>query len=223
MNCLHEPDRQVPARPVWGRRHDVLHGRLPLEWIRIHGEPLRRPEKELRRLLESLAPPRNRRLACAGGDDRHRRSSQRRRSRAPRGDLGRGRRPVQAARLRLPVLGDLRGARFPPTTTATTASCSRTTSRRSGGGPWCRSATTWSPSTRRSSCIPARLGGLGPPGGLHRPAGRLPHLQAALPRRQARGRRVRAEAVRASRRARRVRSDRAAPVQPDVQDSMPAR
>ena len=43
---------------------------------------------------------------------------------------------------------------------------------------------------------PPHLGGLRPPGGLHRPDGRLPHLQASLPGRQARGRAVRAQAVR---------------------------
>ena len=110
-------------------------------------------------------------------DDRHRRAAKREGPR--RGDPGRGRRAVQAARLRLPLVGDLRGARLHLSTTGTTASCSRTTSRTSGGERCCRSATTWSPSTRRILHAPARLGGLRPPGGLHRPAGRLPHLQAA--------------------------------------------
>ena len=64
----------------------------------------------------------------------------------------------------------------------------------------------------------AGLGGVGPRRGLHRPARRLPHLQAALPRRQARGLAVRQEAVEAARRVLRVRPDRAAPVQPDVRD-----
>ena len=48
---------------------------------------------------------------------------------------------------------------------------------------------------------PAGLGGQRPPRRLHRPAGRLPHLQAALPRRQARGR----AAARRSRRSCRAR------------------
>ena len=47
---------------------------------------------------------------------------------------------------------------------------------------------------------PARLGGVGARRGLHRPARRLPHLQAALPRRPARGRRS-AAGSRASARA----------------------
>ena len=64
----------------------------------------------------------------------------------------------------------------------------------------------------------AGLGGVGPRRGLHRPARRLPHLQAALPRRQARGLAVRQEAVEAARGVLRVRPDRAAPVQPHVRD-----
>ena len=47
----------------------------------------------------------------------------------------------------------------------------------------------------RDPPAPARVGGLGPPRRLHRPAGRLPHLQAALPRRPPR----RAGRARASR------------------------
>ena len=85
-------------------------------------------------------------------DDRHAEQPSAKEPR--RGDPGRDRRPVQAARLRLPVVGDLRRPRAPPTTTATTASCSRTTSRPSGGERGAASATTSSPSTRRSSCIP---------------------------------------------------------------------
>ena len=65
---------------------------------------------------------------------------------------------------------------------------------------------------------PAGLGGVGPRRGLHRPARRLPHLQAPLPRRQARGLAVRQEAVEAARRVLRVRPDRGAAVQPDVRD-----
>ena len=44
-------------------------------------------------------------------------------NRGPRGDPRRDRRAVQAARLHLPVVGDLRRGRRRPTTTATTASC----------------------------------------------------------------------------------------------------
>ena len=45
---------------------------------------------------------------------------------------------------------------------------------------------------------PARLGGVGPRRRLHRSAGRLPHVQAPLPRRPARGCAVRQEAVEAA-------------------------
>ena len=55
--------------------------------------------------------------------------------------------------------------------------------------------------------------------GFSDPLDRLPHLQAALPRRPARGRAVRQEAVEAPGRVLRVRPHRAAPVQPDVRDA----
>src|SRR3954451_14260080 len=66
---------------------------------------------------------------------------------------------------------------------------------------------------------PARVGGLGPRRRLHRPARRLPHVQAPLPRRPARQRAMRQAAVEASRRGRAVRPDGAASVQPDVPDA----
>ena len=66
---------------------------------------------------------------------------------------------------------------------------------------------------------PARLGGLRPRRRLHRPDGRLQDLQGALPRRQARGRPVRQEALEAPGRGPRLRADRGARVQPDVQDA----
>ena len=65
---------------------------------------------------------------------------------------------------------------------------------------------------------PARVGGLGPPRRLHRPARRLPHLRPALPRRPPRELRVRAQTVQAPGRNRRVRPDRGARLQPDVRD-----
>ena len=69
---------------------------------------------------------------------------------------------------------------------------------------------------------PAGLGGLGPPRGLHRPAGPVPRqVQEALargpPARGGRGRRRRPERRAALPRVRR-RALRAAPVQPDVRD-----
>ena len=65
---------------------------------------------------------------------------------------------------------------------------------------------------------PAGLGGVGPRRGLHRPAGRLPHVQAPLPRRPARQARSAAGSRRSTRARRRVRPDRGAAVQPDVPD-----
>ena len=78
----------------------------------------------------------------------------------------------------------------------------------------------------------ARLGDHPQPGGLGRvrsrrrvlgPAGRLPHLQAALPRRPARAERLRQAAVEAPGRDRRLRPHGAARVQPDVRDVRRAR
>ena len=65
---------------------------------------------------------------------------------------------------------------------------------------------------------PAGLGGVGAPGRVHRPAGRLQDLQAALPRRQARGRAVRPQALQAPGRGARLRAHRRARVQPHVRD-----
>ena len=65
---------------------------------------------------------------------------------------------------------------------------------------------------------PARVGGQRSPRGLHRPAGGLPHLQAALPGGQARGCPLPAQAVEAPGRGPRLRPDRGARVQPDVRD-----
>ena len=65
---------------------------------------------------------------------------------------------------------------------------------------------------RRHPLAPGHLGGVGPPPELHRPAGRLPELQGALPPRPARGPR----AVPELRRPRHLH--RGPPVQPHVQD-----
>ena len=94
--------------------------------------------------------------------DRHGRAHQ------ARGD----RRALQAAGVHLPGVGDLRRFRATPTTTGTTASYSRTTSRTSGGARCCRSATTSSLSTRRSSRTP----GSGRRRGIS-PASRIPLVQ----------------------------------------------
>ena len=65
---------------------------------------------------------------------------------------------------------------------------------------------------------PPDVAGQRPSGRLHRPAGRLPHLQAALPRRPPRRLRLRPQAVQAPRRDARLRPDRGARLQPDVRD-----
>ena len=70
----------------------------------------------------------------------------------------------------------------------------------------------------RDHPAPAHLGGLRPPRELHRPARRLPHLQAALPRRPLDQLACGTQAVEASRRVRRLRPDRGARLQPDVRD-----
>ena len=75
---------------------------------------------------------------------------------------------------------------------------------------------------------PARLGGVGAPRGLHRPARGLPQLQAPLPRRpprggaqrhrRARGHPLRQGSLEAARRPPGLRPHRGARVQPDVRD-----
>ena len=65
---------------------------------------------------------------------------------------------------------------------------------------------------------PEGLGGLRPPLRLLRPARRLPHLQAPLPRRPHGDVAVRQAAVEAAGRDRRLRPDRGAAVQPHVRD-----
>ena len=132
----------------------------------------------------------------------------------------RGRRPLQAAGLRLPDRGDLRRPgldlrlrplRRPPAqqrqgrVVARDAARSRRHRRDRLGDP----------------AAPADLGGLGPPRGVHRPPGPVPRqVQAAL----ARGPRARGAARRRGRRGRdrlpelRRRALAATPVQPDVQD-----
>ena len=65
---------------------------------------------------------------------------------------------------------------------------------------------------------PARLGGVRPRRRLHRPARRLPHVQAPLPRRPARAGELRPQAEQAARRDARLRPHRGTPVQPHVRD-----
>src|ERR1700694_111107 len=64
----------------------------------------------------------------------------------------------------------------------------------------------------------ARLGGLGPPRRLHRPARGLSRLRSAFPRRSPGGAGVRAQTIKAPGRDRGVLLDRGARLQPDVRD-----
>ena len=70
----------------------------------------------------------------------------------------------------------------------------------------------------RDPAAPARVGGLGPPRRLHRSAGGLQDLRAALPRRPPGRSAMRAQALQAPGRDRRVQPDRGARLQPDVRD-----
>ena len=65
---------------------------------------------------------------------------------------------------------------------------------------------------------PAHVGGLRAPGRLHRPAGRLPHVQAALPGRPSGRAAVRAQALGPPGGGQAVRPHRGARLQPDVRD-----
>ena len=143
------------------------------------------------------------------------------RKRPDRGLDGGDRRPLQAARLRLPLLGDLRRPRLdlrlrPLRRPAQEQRQGRVVAGDAAGARRHRRARLGDPPA------PAGLGGLRPPRGLHRPARPVPRqVQAALARGpSARGGRSRGR--RPQRRAAlprvRRRALRAAPVQPDVRD-----
>ena len=134
-----------------------------------------------------------------------------------RRDDGEDRRAVQAARLRVPLLGDLRRRRLdlrlrPLRRAAEEQRQERVVARDAAGARRHRGDRLGDPPA------PARVGGLGPPRRLHRPARRLPHVRPALPRRPPRRARLRAQTVQAPGRDRRVRPDRRARLQPDVRD-----
>ena len=124
---------------------------------------------------------------------------------------------MQAARLRLPELGDLRRRRLDLRLRSLRRPAEE---QRQGRVVACDAARARR--HRRAGLgdppAPAHLGGLRPPRQLHRPARRLPHLQAALPRRSPRPARLRPQAVDAPGRVRRLRPDRGARLQPDVRD-----
>ncbi|CAA9328437.1 MAG: Glycyl-tRNA synthetase, partial [uncultured Gemmatimonadaceae bacterium] len=138
------------------------------------------------------------------------------RKRLPRRD-GQARVAVQAARVHLPELRDLRrrgigvglraagrGAQAQPqgAVVELDGAAARRRGRPRRGDPH----------------APAHLGGERPRGRLRRPARGLQGVQGPLPGRQARGRAVPAEAEPEARRRRAVPAHRAAAVQPDVQD-----
>ena len=135
---------------------------------------------------------------------------------------GSNRRPLQAQGLRLPLLGDLRRRRIDLRLRPL-----RRPAEEQRQGPVVEGDAPGSRRHRRPGQrdhpAPAGLGGQRPPRRLHRPARRLPRLQAPLPRGPSRRAAVPAQAVQAPRRGRAVRPDRGARVQPDVQDDDRAR
>ena len=128
-----------------------------------------------------------------------------------------GRQPLQAARLRVPVGGDLR--RLPLDLRLRAARRAAAAQREERVVALDGAAARRHRRARRRHPLAARdLGGVGPPRELHRPARRLPQLQGAVPARQARRSRRPARTA-----ARRTRFTEAAPVQPHVQDLRRAR
>ena len=132
-------------------------------------------------------------------------------------DDGQDRLPRAQARVRLPELGDLRRPRFGLRLRAL-----RRPPEGKRAGPLARGDGAGARRHRRARLVdhppPPRLGGLRARRGLHRPARRLPDLQAALPGRPARPGAVREAAEQEARRDLRLRPDRGAALQPDVQD-----
>ena len=135
---------------------------------------------------------------------------------------GQDRVALPAARLRLPLVGDLRrprvGLRLRALRRPAQAEHPRPLARGDGAG-----ARRHRRARHGDHPPPARVGGVGPRRRIQRSARRLPDVQAALPRGPARAVAVRQEAEQAPRRAHRVRPDRAAAVQPDVRDDDRAR
>ena len=135
----------------------------------------------------------------------HERGRAHRRRRGRRDD-GQDRRALQAPRLHLPLLGDLRRRRLDLRLRALRGAAEeqrqgRVVARDAPGARRHRRARLGDPAA------PARVGGLRPPRGLHRPARRLSHVRAALPRRSPRGAAVRAQTLEAPRGDRGVRPD----------------
>ena len=142
-------------------------------------------------------------------------------------DDGQDRCPLQAARPHLPGVRDLRRDRQHLRLRALRRPAEEQRRERlvEGDDPGARRHRG---ARLRDHPAPAHVGGLGPPGGLHRPARGLPRVQAPLPRRPPRGgaQRHRAApgpalrqgALEAARRARGLRPDGSSRVQPDVRD-----
>ena len=131
---------------------------------------------------------------------------------------GQARLPRQAARLRLPVLRDLRRARV-----GLGLRPARRRAQEEREGPLVAGHGPRPRRHRGARCrhphAPARLGGLRPRRRLHRSAGGLQALQEPLPRRRSPDQGHPGPAGRAVPRLRQPRdADRAADVQPDVQD-----
>ena len=132
-------------------------------------------------------------------------------------DDGHDRLPVPPARLRVPVLRDLWRARLDvrlrPLRRPHEEQHPRALVPSDGAGTRRHRG-----SRLRDHPQPARVGGVRSRRRLYRPARRLPHLQASLPRRPARARQLWPQAEQAARRDTRLRPHRAAPVQPHVRD-----
>ena len=133
------------------------------------------------------------------------------------GHDGEDRRALQAPRVRVPLLGDLRRRRLdlrlrPLRGAAQEQPQERVVAGDAAGARRHRRDRLGDPPA------PPRVGGVRAPRGLHRPAGGLPHLQAALPGRPPAGAAVRAQTLPPSRRSRRVRPDPGAGLQPHVRD-----
>ena len=132
-------------------------------------------------------------------------------------DDGQDRGALQAPRLHLPQLRDLRRPRLdvrlrPLRRAAEDERQERVVARDAPGARRHRRARLGDPPA------PARVGGQRPRRRLHRPDGRLQDVRPALPRRPPRPAPVPAEAVEAPGRGRAVRADRGARVQPHVRD-----
>ncbi len=133
-----------------------------------------------------------------------------------RRDHGQGRRAVQAPRLHLPLVGDLRGPRLDVRLRPLRRPAEDERQERVVAGD--AQPRGHRRDRLRDPPAPEGLGGQRPRRRLHRPDGRLQDLREALSRRPSRGPAVPAEAVEAPGRGAGLRADRGARVQPHVRD-----